>query len=189
MAISAVRPRAWALAWVCLGFAIPVHASAVEAGQAVGGIVRRVLDGDTLIVHTPTRVRLRCRLVGIDAPELSHRRREGGATPGQPYGPEAKRALEGLALRRAVTAEVHGHDRYRRPLCVLWAGGRNLNLEMVREGHAWAERGNPVEVPPDLRWDLTLAEDEARRAWRGLWRDPSPEPPWAFRRRMRLAGR
>ncbi len=160
-----------------------------EAARAVGGTVRRVLDGDTAIVETSPRSRLRCRLVGIDAPEVSHRGRHGGVTPGQPYGPEAKRALEQWALRRQVTVEVHGRDRYRRSLCVLSTGGRNLNLEMVREGYAWAEPDRWSDAPPALRRELDAAAQEARQARRGLWADPNPEPPWAFRRRMRGGGR
>ena len=166
-----------------------VFVSAGEAARTVSGTVRRVLDGDTAIVQTSPRTRLRCRLMGIDAPEVSHRRRQGGVTPGQPYGPEAKRALEQWALRRSVTVEVHGRDRYRRALCVLSAGGRNLNLEMVREGYAWADPARWSDAPPALRRELEAAAQEARQARRGLWSDPNPEPPWAFRRRMRVGGR
>ncbi len=175
-------PRAGALALLLL------FVPAGEAARTVGGTVRRVLDGDTVIVATAPRARLRCRLVGIDAPEVSHRRRQDGVTPGQPYGVEAQRALEQWALRRQVTVEVHGRDRYRRSLCVLSTGGRNLNLEMVREGYAWAEPERWSGAPPALRRELEAAAQEAHQARRGLWADPNPEPPWAFRRRMRRGG-
>lgn len=135
--------RAWAV------LAIWLLASHVEATQTVNGTVRRALDGDTVIVSTAARNRLRCCLAGIDAPEVSHRGRDGVVTPGQPYGPEAKSALEGIFLRRSVTVEVRGSDRYRRPLCILWAGGRNLNAAMVRDGYAWALRENSADVSPD----------------------------------------
>ena len=176
-------PWAGALALVLL--CVP----AGEAARTVSGTVHRVLDGDTAIVQTSPRARLRCRLLGIDAPEVSHRRRQGGVTPGQPFGPEAKRALEQWALRRQVTVEVHGRDRYRRSLCVLFAGGRNLNLEVVREGYAWAEPERWSGAPPALRRELEAAAQEARQARCGLWADPNPEAPWAFRRRMRRGGR
>ena len=182
------RGRGWPLGAVGLALVLFV-ATAGEAARSVGGTVRRVLDGDTAIVQTSPRTRLRCRLVGIDAPEVSHRIRQGGMTPGQPYGPEAKRALEQMALRRPVTAELYGQDRYRRSLCVLFAGGRNLNLEMVRGGFAWAEPERWSDAPPALLRELQAAEQEAWRAARGLWADPNPEPPWTFRRRMRSAGR
>jgi len=172
-------------AWRAALLAVLLCAPASEAARAVGGTVRRVLDGDTAIVETAARTRLRCRFVGIDAPEVSHRRRQGGVTPGQPYGPEAKRALEGWALRRSVTVEVYGWDRYRRRLCVLFAGGRNLNLDLVREGYAWPEPERWSDAPPSLRREMEAAMQEARQARRGLWADPNPEPPWAFRRRMR----
>ena len=182
------RRRGWLPLAAAFGLALFL-APAGEAARSIGGTVRRVLDGDTVIVQTSPRTRLRCRLLGIDAPEVTHRRRGGGMTPGQPYGPEAKRALEQWALRRAVTAEVHGRDRYRRSLCILFAGGRNLNLDLVREGYAWADPSGWSSAPPTLRREVEAAAREARQARRGLWADPNPEPPWVFRRRMRSAGR
>lgn len=186
--LSRRRRRGW-LSWAAvLGLALFL-APAGEAARSVSGTVRRVVDGDTATVQASGRSRLHCRLVGIDAPEVSHRRRRGGVTPGQPYGAEAKRALEQRAIRRSVTVELYGHDRYRRRLCVLFAGGDNLNLEMVREGLAWAEPERWNGAPPPLRRALEAAAQEARRAGRGLWADANPEPPWVFRRRMRLGGR
>jgi endonuclease YncB( thermonuclease family) len=183
-----LRPRrGWILGAAALGLALFV-AQWGEAARSIGGTVQRVVDGDTVVVRT-SRTNLRCRLVGVDAPEVSHRTRQGEMTPGQPYGPEAKRALEQMALHRPVTAEVHGRDRYRRSLCVLFVGGRNLNLEMVRLGFAWAEPERWSDAPPALLRELQVTEQEAWRAARGLWADPNPEPPWAFRRRMRSAGR
>ncbi len=188
MSPHATAGRRWLRPWIRALALVLLFAPAGEAARAVAGTVRRVLDGDTVIVGTSPRARLRCRLAGIDAPEVSRRRREGGVTPGQPFGPEAKRALEGWALRQQVTAEVHGRDRYRRWSCVLIAGGRNLNLEMVREGYAWAQPERWSDAPPALRRDLEAAGQEARLARRGLWADPNPEPPWLFRRRMRPGG-
>ena len=181
------RGRGWSL-WAGALALVLFVAQGGWAERSVGGTVRHVVDGDTVVVQTAPRAKLRCRLVGIDAPEVSHRTRQGGMTPGQPYGPEAKRAMEQMALRRPVTAEIHGQDRYRRSLCVLFAGGRNLNLELVRQGFAWAEPERWSDAPPALRRELQAAEQEAWRAARGLWADPNPEPPWKFRRRMRSAG-
>lgn len=186
--LSGRQHRCW-VPWAGALALVLLLVPAGEAARTVSGTVRRVLDGDTAIVETSPRTRLRCRLLGIDAPEVSHRRRRGGTTPGQPYGPEARGALEGWALRRAVTVELHGRDRYRRSLCVLFVGGRNFNLEMVREGYAWAEPQRWSGAPPALQRELEAAAREARQARRGLWADPNPEPPWAFRRRTRGAGR
>ena len=187
--VSSRRRTLWRCPWTC-GLALALlFAPAGEAARSVTGTIRRVLDGDTVIVETSARARLRCRFVGIDAPEVSHRRRQGRVTPGQPYGVEAQRTLERFALHRSVTVEVRGRDQYRRRLCVLFVGGRNLNLEMVREGYAWAEPDRWSDAPAALRRTLEAAAREARQTRRGLWADPNPEPPWAFRRRTRLGGR
>jgi micrococcal nuclease len=128
-------------------------------GRVVG-----VTDGDTITVlhdNHPATV----RLVGIDAPEK-----------GQAYGQRAKQFAALLAFDQTVTVRVSGHDRYARLLGeVILPGGRSLNQELVRAGFAWWFR--------KYSRDLTLAhlEQEAREARRGLWADPSPEAPWAYR--------
>jgi endonuclease YncB( thermonuclease family) len=56
------------------------------------------------------------------------------------------------------------------------------NLEMVRDGLAWRY------VRYDKAGEFTDAEREAREKRRGLWGDPSPLPPWEFRRQKRVTG-
>jgi endonuclease YncB( thermonuclease family) len=59
----------------------------------------------------------------------------------------------------------------------VYCDGRDINREMVREGHAWVYRKY-------LR-DATLLEDErqAREAEAGLWALPEAQrvPPWEWR--------
>ena len=174
-----LRWRRWVLALALGG----LPAGSAVAAETRHGVVEFVPDGDTVFVGMASGPRLKCRLVGIDAPEVRHRRRDGTETPGQPFGMEAKRTLEQWALRRQVSVEVHGRDAYRRSLCVIHQAGRNLNLELVREGYAWVGQGRRVDAPAALRRDLMAAEAGARSARRGLWADPDPEPPWLFRRR------
>ena len=47
--------------------------------------VERVSDGDTITAITNNQTKLRLRLLGIDAPEISHRK-----NPAQPFGKEAR---------------------------------------------------------------------------------------------------
>ena len=54
-------------------------------------LVTAVLDGDTITVSTFGRV----RLLGIDAPEISH-----GLDTAAPFGREARERLTGLVLHR-----------------------------------------------------------------------------------------
>ena len=72
-------------------------------------------------------------------------------------------------------------DRYGRTVGHVWIGDRNINREMIREGHAWAYR----------RYldDKTLIDDEthAQKNGIGLWGLPETErvPPWDWRRGKR----
>ncbi len=150
------------------------------APRVLDAIVQRVADGDTLIAETDNGTRLRIRLLGIDAPEVSH-----NGTPGQPFGEEARGRLEELVKGRAVRMEAYGRDRYKRVLAVLWRNSQNVNLEMVRAGLAEVYRGARCEV---YCRELEQAERGARQARAGLWSQVGPESPSAFRRQMRLRG-
>ncbi len=115
----------------------------------------KVIDGDSLRL-TGTEI----RLYGIDAPEA---RQVCTARNGSPYscGHEAARALRRLVAGGDIVCAVETLDRYGRSVSVCKAGRANLNLEMVKSGWAVAYRSHSL--------DFTDAEDEARKARRGLW--------------------
>lgn len=124
--------------------------------------VTRVTDGDTINVvgngHKET-----IRLVGIDAPETSKRKRE----PGQPFSQKSTKYLAGLVLNKMVDIKSYGQDRYGRTLGVVFVNGINVNLEMVKAGLAEVYRGSPAPgFDNDPYWE---AEKEARQANRGMW--------------------
>ena len=112
---------------VILAFAAPVAGCAREtelAGEK--GTVAEVVDGDTLRLEDGRRV----RLVQIDAPEVDDR---------ECYGAEAAAALHALAPEGTEVTLVRdpvldGVDRFGRLLRYVFAGARNLNVELVREG-------------------------------------------------------
>ncbi|ELZ4142070.1 thermonuclease family protein [Salmonella enterica] len=147
-----------ALACACtLGFASPARAD-------FAGPVIAILDGDTidvLIDRQPVRV----RLAQIDAPEKR-----------QAFGTRSRQALSALVFRQSVTVADAGRDRYGRVLGTVYVSGVNVNAEMVRQGMAWVYRQYATDR------SLFALEDEARAGRRGLWADPSPVPPWQFRR-------
>ena len=124
--------------------------------------VTRVFDGDTVKAEGHD-IEIKIRLVGIDAPETSKRKRE----PGQPYSQQAKKYLAGLVLNKIVDIKGYGIDQYNRILGVIYLDGKNINLELVREGLAEVYRGKP---PRGL--DIGLyrqAEAEAVKAGRAMW--------------------
>ena len=124
--------------------------------------VMRVYDGDTMKAEG-SDIEIKVRLVGIDAPETSKKKRETG----QPYSQQAKKYLTDLILKKTIDIRGYGLDRYNRILGLIYLNGRNINLEMIKTGLAEVYRG---KSPRDL--DLALfaqAEQEAKRAKKGMW--------------------
>jgi endonuclease YncB( thermonuclease family) len=153
--------------------------------RTVEGIVTHVSDGDTLKIETAEGTVLKVRLYGIDAPETEKiNRRTGEVTKqGQPFGEDAERALMGKTLNKKVTVDIMSVDRYRRMVGIVRLDSRSINLEMVREGWAWAYR-QYLDRP--YASEYLGAENEARSKRLGLWQQANPQPPWEFRKIQRL---
>jgi len=86
------------------------------------GIVERVIDGDTLVVNGES-----IRLLGINCPER-----------GEKYYPEAKFFLESFVLNKTVKIQFgkEKYDKYKRILAYVFLDGKNMNLQIVKEGFA-----------------------------------------------------
>ena len=93
-------------------------------------LVAAVTDGDTLRCQTGERV----RIAGIEANEL-----RGGChiarCPAMP-GPEARRVVERLTLRRTLSCEPVGRSYSRIVARCSFADGRDLRCAIVRAGAA-----------------------------------------------------
>ncbi len=155
-----------------ISFILPL--SCFAEVRTVEGVVTYVSDGDTLWVRTIDGKELKIRLYGIDAPEIRHREK-----PGQPFGRQAAMGLRSKVRGRHVSIEVRDVDRYGRLVGVVRFNGRDINLEMVKEGWAWAYR-TYLERP--YASEYIEAEKKARAGKRGLWKQVNPQPPWEFRR-------
>lgn len=155
----------------------PSRAGAAECdppGPGERARVARVIDGDTLVLADGRHV----RMLGINAPELGHK-----GVPAEPLARAAKAALERLVgadhrtgkMAAAVTLYVDRErlDHYGRLLAHVSSGGRNLELELLRQGLAYQ-----VVIPPNLALAdcLRAAERTARTAQIGLW-SPSAAGP------------
>lgn len=146
--------------------------TAIAAPVAIEGRIIGIQDGDTLTLLDAGRNQHRIRLASIDAPEIGH----GSKKPGQPYGQRSKQSLSDIAFGREARAECETDDRYGRKVCTIMVGSLNANLEQVRLGMAMAYR----KYARDQIY--FTAEAEAKAARRGLWADPSPIEPWAWRK-------
>ena len=141
-------------------------------------VVTKVIDGDTLDVRpTAGGNETRVRLIGVDAPEL---RPGGDGSRPDFWATDARDYLTRRAAGKDVTLRLEPtdtRDRYRRLLAYVYVGdSHNLNLDLVRDGHAYADR----RFSHSMRRQFERAEGEARKAGRGLWRDVREDqmPPW-----------
>lgn len=165
--------------WILAGAPLPAWAQPQPLAVFVG--VPQVVDGDTVRFDPPREER--CRLIGIDAPEMGR-----AATKGQPLAEEARTALSrflGIPSRQAVVALVYGVEPFGRLLCwLLTPDGESVNVLMVEAGLAEVfVVGAPDRTP--FLGRLRVAQVEAQVARRGVWALEGYESPAAYRRRVR----
>jgi len=110
------------------------------------------------------------RLEGIDCPES-----------GQPFSQVARNYTRQLAFDQPVSVKVLDVDQYGRLVARVTSHGMDVSFELAKAGLAW----HFTEYSSDPL--LAAAEQEARKARRGLWADEKPIPPWVARRRPKMA--
>ena len=133
-----------------------------NAAEVIG-----VVDGDSITVKID-QTEYRIRLAEIDAPEIA-----------QLWGKESKLALKEKLENKEVIIEVIDVDRYSRLVARIFLDGRQINREMLEEGHAWVY----LEYLRDE--SLLTSEVLARRKKLGLWGSAEAIPPWQWRKNMR----
>lgn len=144
---------------------IVLWASSTFAGE-IRGFCNQVVDANTLIVNANGNKNT-VKLAYIDSP-----------VPGQKFGAEAKRFVEGLALNQQlriyaisnggnhITAEVFSPKKQ-----------DSINRELIRKGLAWPIQANSGKNP----YELTLRLAKKRQL--GVWSDPSIKTPAEYRKR------
>ncbi len=111
----------------------------------------RLIDGDSLKLNG-----YEVRMLGIDAPEGRQNCQKNGKD--WACGREAKRALLRMIGGRKILCRFEGRDKHQRMLGTCEVAGKNLNKEMVQQGHA---------VAFGRRYNRE--EGNARAARRGVW--------------------
>jgi len=188
---------------------LAVGGSALQVGPAAWGLPRSgkvvdVIDGDTIVIKAK-RVRYECRLLGIDAPELSYKflwkemDKLLKYTSGRPrreletaqkvfreraklvawFARKARGMLSDMVKRKTVELTYDRkegpRDKYDRLLVYVSLGGKDVNAEMIRRGLA----------VPDVRFSASRL-GFYRELWRtvqahrvGLWKMGAKdwEPP------------
>lgn len=145
--------------------------AAAESKPGWKGKVVSVADGDTVTV-LKGKEQIRIRLDGVDTPEKR-----------QAFGDKAKKFTANMVAGKVVRVVPATTDRYGRTVAKIYLDGKCLNEALVQAGLAWWYRkyakGNKV---------LAGLETKARKARKGLWKDPKPTPPWDWRRQQRGKG-
>lgn len=149
----------------------PPHVSSQDALLREGPCqVVRVVDGDTIVVRQSrsgqNNQKIRVRLLGIDTPETVKPNH-----PVEPWGREAtaftKKFL--VAEKAHVRLDRRRIDRYGRMLAYVSVGEMQLNEELVRAGLARVSLFPGDSASAARR--LKQAEQEAKNAHRGIWRE------------------
>jgi len=128
--------------------------------------VASIHDGDTLRAECGSE-QLQVRLHCIDAPELEQR----------PWGQASRDHLRSLIPSgTSIELRVQDKDRYGRTVADVQAGGRDINLAMVRDGQA------SVYTPYCHDSLYFTAEASAREKRLGIWDKPGmQQTPWNYR--------
>ena len=92
------------------------------------------------------------------------------------------RIFNEMVFGKDVTVVYQKTDQYGRLVGKILLDGKDINLEQIKAGMAWHYKEYQREQTPEDRELYAAAEDEARRARRGLWQDPDPIEPSAFRK-------
>jgi endonuclease YncB( thermonuclease family) len=120
-----------------------------------------VIDGQTLRMHEAV-----IRLLGISAPPRGLSCEE--ASPGYDCGAAASAALAALVRGHPVTCHLNGRDSRGFALGHCDSMGVDINQALVHAGWARARADAAAGAMPPAFME---AEQQARAAGRGLWRD------------------
>lgn len=132
--------------------------------------VIRVYDGDTITVSGEAK-ELKVRVYGIDTPEST-----------QWYGQNAKRFTSSQLFDKTVSIDPIDTDRYGRTIALVSVGDLVINRLLVEYGYAWVYDSY---CKKSFCAEWKQLEEEARKAKRGLWKNPNAIPPWKYRQLSR----
>lgn len=122
--------------------------------------VKRVVDGDTLLLVNNARV----RLIGVNTPETVR-----PDHPVEAWGPEASRFTQEFVASGPVrlTFDQERRDRFERFLAYVWVDDRLLNEELVRAGLGRAEL--QFHYSSAMKKRFREAQQQAQRERVGIW--------------------
>ncbi len=148
-----------ALLIIAIGVTFAIRSAGRDGQEQRRYLVKRVIDGDTILLATGERV----RYIGIDTPETKHP--DKGV---EFYGEEAYQFNRQLVENKWVTLgfDVERRDKYNRLLAYVYVDDIFANAALVEEGYA-----RVYTFPPNIKHvELFIRlQRMARMASRGLW--------------------
>lgn len=130
-------------------------------------------DGDTVRVTKGKGVEVTIRLACIDAPEKSQ------GTSGE----FATKILKDLINGKSISLQPKAKDKYGRTVAEIYSENRNINLQMIEMGAAYAYRKYLKQCDQS---SYLSAETKARKKGLGVWGPYKPaQAPWKYRRSRR----
>lgn len=156
---------------------VTVEQAAGDAGKIPGhkAVVTFVGDGDSIFTKNKDGSSLECRIDSIDAPEVAHPKY---GKPAQAFGEASKKTLQDMVLNKEVTIRISKPakegENYGRALCQIEIEGQNVDKKILQDGMAWLNK--KYNTP-----ERAAALNDAKTNKRGLWSDPDPINPAAFR--------
>jgi micrococcal nuclease len=152
---------------VCLLLASIVtgQESTSTSEKVLEGKIKKVVDGDSIVVVDKDNKEHQVQLEGIDAPEAK-----------QEYGSDATKALQKMISGKEVVVKWKSKDSFERILGHVYVGEQFVNLEMLRIGAAWHFKRYNKDP------EFAKAEEKAKEVKLGLWTNAFPSPPWDYRK-------
>ena len=146
--------------------------SSKPSSALVNGPVQLVSvgDGDTIRVTSRQGEKVTIRLACIDAPETA----QGNS------GRWSTQTLKGLINGKDISLKPQVKDRYGRTVAEIYVGSRNINLQMVQMGAAFAYRKYLKQCDQNA---YLRAETGAMNRTLGVWGPYKvDQKPWDYRR-------
>lgn len=149
------------------------HSNDVSYKYETNANLKHINDGDTASISI--------RFYGIDTPEKTQScmNSKGHCYP---CGQASTQALIDLIENKNVTIKFTGDVTYGRPVASIFKEGRDLNLEMVKQGHAVAYL---TYLDGEMKKKYKAAQEEAKEQKLGIWQGEFIEP-FKWRRGNRL---
>jgi len=144
-----------------------------------------IKDGDTFAGNfAGAKDKVTCRVTGVDAPETA-KTWKNPPEKAQPFGDYATDVLKKFVEQGKVSVQVStspqdqpNEKNYFRNICLVTVKGHDLSTELVEKGAAYVY---DKYVKPEMASGLNAAQDQAKKAKRGVWSQDGLTRPDAYR--------